>query len=183
MLLPKEFESVTLPDVTTQTLGPTPRDAFAVFEDLFLLGNVERPQFIQLEYPHRTFAIELIESVLMNYYQLFRKVCLSSPLPIRDLYAVSCPESLHVHSTSSSYTYYNTAFSPCPSRPSPSVPLPGLPSAAHAFFPSCSSNSRPSSRRRPPSDYSSNSLVARLTPVSLGLPGWMRVLVMEIMRR
>jgi Guanine nucleotide exchange factor in Golgi transport N-terminal len=28
----------------------------------------------------------------MNYYQLFRKMCLSFPLPIRDLYAVSCPE-------------------------------------------------------------------------------------------
>ena len=47
----------------------------------------ERPKFLQLEYPHRTFTIELIESVHMNYYQLFRKVCLSS-LPIRDLYVL-----------------------------------------------------------------------------------------------
>ncbi|KAI0264575.1 hypothetical protein BGY98DRAFT_603652 [Russula aff. rugulosa BPL654] len=47
------------------------------------------------------------------------------------------------------------------------------------------SNSPPSSRRRPKlsSYYSSNSLVARLTPVSLDLPGWMRVLVMEIMHK
>ena len=28
----------------------------------------------------------------MNYYQLFRKVCVSSPLPIRDPCAISCPE-------------------------------------------------------------------------------------------
>ena len=55
------------------------------------MGNGERPQFLQLEYPHRTFAIKLIESVLMNNYQLFRKVCPSSLL-IRDLYAISCAE-------------------------------------------------------------------------------------------
>ena len=37
------------------------------------------------------FAIKLIESVLMNNYQLFRKVCPSSLL-IRDPYAISCAE-------------------------------------------------------------------------------------------
>jgi hypothetical protein len=60
-----------------------------MFEDLCLLGNGERPQFLQLEYLHKTFALELIESGLTNYHQLFRKVCLSSPLPIQDLYASS----------------------------------------------------------------------------------------------
>ncbi|KAI0260889.1 hypothetical protein BGY98DRAFT_1116908, partial [Russula aff. rugulosa BPL654] len=50
-----------------------PRDAFDVFENLSLSGNGEHPQFIQLECSHQTFAIELIESVLMNYSQLFRK--------------------------------------------------------------------------------------------------------------
>jgi hypothetical protein len=34
----------------------------------------------------------VIESVLTNYHDLFHKVCLSSPLPIRDLYASSCPQ-------------------------------------------------------------------------------------------
>lgn len=74
MLLANELESITLPDGTTQVLGPAARDAFAVFEDLCLLGNGEPPQFLQLEYLHKTFALELIESVLTNYHELFRKV-------------------------------------------------------------------------------------------------------------
>lgn len=74
MLLANELESITLPDGTTQTLGPAARDAFAIFEDLCLLGNGEDPQFLQLEYLHKTFALELIESVLTNYHELFRKV-------------------------------------------------------------------------------------------------------------
>jgi Guanine nucleotide exchange factor in Golgi transport N-terminal len=94
MLLANELESITLPDGSTEALGPAARDAFAIFEDLCLLGNGERPQFLQLEYLHKTFALELIESVLTNYHELFRKVCLFSPLPIRDLYASSCPQSL-----------------------------------------------------------------------------------------
>jgi hypothetical protein len=92
MLLANELESITLPDGATQALGPAARDAFAIFEDLCLLGNGERPQFLQLEYLHKTFALELIESVLTNYHELFRKVCLSSPSPIRDMYANSCPQ-------------------------------------------------------------------------------------------
>ena len=78
MLLANELESITLPDGTTQALGPAARDAFAIFEDLCLLGNGERPQFLQLEYLHKTFALELIESVLTNYHELFRKVRLPS---------------------------------------------------------------------------------------------------------
>ena len=91
MLLANELESITLPDGTTQALGPAARDAFAIFEDLCLLGNGERPQFLQLEYLHKTFALELIESVLTNYHELFRKVCHSSRLHIRNLYADNCP--------------------------------------------------------------------------------------------
>ena len=74
LLHANELEPITLPDGTTQTLGPAARDAFAIFEDLCLLGNGERPQFLQLEYLHKTFALELIESVLTNYRDLFRKV-------------------------------------------------------------------------------------------------------------
>jgi hypothetical protein len=81
-LLANELESITLPDGTTPALGPAARDPFAIFEDLCLLGNGERPQFLQLEYLHKTFARDdLIESVLTNYHELFRKVCLSSPYP------------------------------------------------------------------------------------------------------
>jgi hypothetical protein len=74
LLLANELESVTLPDGNTQTLGPAARDAFAIFEDLCLLGNGERPQFLQLDHLHKTFALELIESVLTNYHDLFHKV-------------------------------------------------------------------------------------------------------------
>ena len=61
MLLANELESITLPNGTTQALGPAARDAFAIFEDLCLLGNGEHPQFLQLEYLHKTFALELVE--------------------------------------------------------------------------------------------------------------------------
>ena len=74
LLLANELESVTLPDGNTQTLGPAARDIFAILEDLCLLGNGERPQFLQLDHLHKTFALELIESVLTNYHNLFRKV-------------------------------------------------------------------------------------------------------------
>jgi len=45
MLLANELESISLPDRTTQALGPAARDAFAIFKDLCLLCNGERPQF------------------------------------------------------------------------------------------------------------------------------------------
>jgi hypothetical protein len=48
---------------STRALGPAARDAFAIFEDLCLSGNGERPQFLQLESLHKTFALDLIESV------------------------------------------------------------------------------------------------------------------------
>ena len=35
-------------DGMTRLLGPAARDAFAIFEDLCRLGNVECPQFLQL---------------------------------------------------------------------------------------------------------------------------------------
>ena len=43
---------------------------------LSLLGNGERPQLLQLECLHKTFALELIESVLTNS----STGCVSSPL-------------------------------------------------------------------------------------------------------
>jgi hypothetical protein len=105
MLLVNELESITLPDGTTPALGPAARDAFTIFGDLCLFDNGERPQFLQLEYFHKTFALELIESGFTNYHQLFSKVCLSSALPIRDLYSSSCPQITLMFTTLRAVTF------------------------------------------------------------------------------
>ena len=63
-----------LPNGTTAQLGPSAYDAYAVFEDLCLLANSEQPRFLKLDSLRKTFALELIESVLTNYHDLFRKV-------------------------------------------------------------------------------------------------------------
>ncbi|KAG9312399.1 guanine nucleotide exchange factor in Golgi transport N-terminal-domain-containing protein [Chiua virens] len=70
---PKLLKDVILPDGTTAALGPFARDAYSVFEDLCLLANSEKPNFLNLDFLHKTFALELIESVLTNYHELFRK--------------------------------------------------------------------------------------------------------------
>jgi hypothetical protein len=162
-----------LPDETTQTLR---RNAFSIFEVLCLLDNGERTQFLQLENLHKAYTVELIERprVLTNYDEPFRKVRLSSPLPTRDLHASGCTQITLVHSILSSYSNYNTTSSTCSSKRSPGAPLFYLPSAAPVLSSPCSSNPHPSSRRRPKSSLhrSSNSLLGRLTPVSLGLGGW-----------
>jgi hypothetical protein len=74
-LPPAIFKSVDLPDGTKKELGPSTLDAFAIFEDLCLLANGERSKFLKLDHLHKTFALELIESVLTNYHGLFRIVC------------------------------------------------------------------------------------------------------------
>ncbi|KAG1769044.1 hypothetical protein EV702DRAFT_707206 [Suillus placidus] len=68
-----ELSATTLPDGSAKALGPCAKDAFSVFEDLCLLANSENPNFLKLDYLHKTFALELIESVLTNYHELFRK--------------------------------------------------------------------------------------------------------------
>ncbi|KAF8311099.1 hypothetical protein DL93DRAFT_1519713 [Clavulina sp. PMI_390] len=65
--------STTLPDGQTVSLLPTVKDAFSVFEDLCLLANLEHPRFLKLESLPKTFSLELIESVLTNYHELFRQ--------------------------------------------------------------------------------------------------------------
>ncbi|KAG6888448.1 hypothetical protein C0992_008477 [Termitomyces sp. T32_za158] len=67
------LSEVKLPDGSTKQLGPSALDAFSVFEDLCLLANSEKPHFLKLESLHKTFALELIESVLTNYHAHFRK--------------------------------------------------------------------------------------------------------------
>ena len=69
-----DVKDMYLPDGTTRALSPSASDAFAVFEDLCLLANSEKPNFLKLEFLHKTFALELIESVLTNYHDLFQKV-------------------------------------------------------------------------------------------------------------
>lgn len=85
---PRQLSDVKLPDGTTKTLGPSARDAFSVFEDLCLLANSEKPNFLKLEFLHKTFALELIESVLTNYHDLFRKVIPEDPTA--QLFRSSC---------------------------------------------------------------------------------------------
>ncbi|KAK2460493.1 hypothetical protein APHAL10511_007499 [Amanita phalloides] len=69
----EELTEVGLADGTTKKLGPSSKDAYSVLEDLCLLANSEKPCFLKLEFLHKTFALELIESVLTNYHDLFRK--------------------------------------------------------------------------------------------------------------
>lgn len=66
--------STELPDGTTVNLPAPARDAFSLFEDLCLLANSERPNFLKLQVLPKTFALELIESALTNYHALFRQV-------------------------------------------------------------------------------------------------------------
>jgi hypothetical protein len=73
-LSPTQLSEVQLPDGTNKALGPSARDAYSVFEDLCLLANAEKPHFLRLDFLHKTFALELIESVLTNYHGLFQKV-------------------------------------------------------------------------------------------------------------
>ncbi|CUA76100.1 Protein MON2 homolog [Rhizoctonia solani] len=61
-----------LPDGSSARLAPSAHDAFAIFQDLCLLANSERPLYLQLEALPKTFSLELIESVLTNYYELFK---------------------------------------------------------------------------------------------------------------
>lgn len=72
---PSDYIDTTLPDGSTKSMGLFARDAFFVFEDLCLLTNAEKPNFLNLESLPKTFALELIESVLTNYDELFRNVC------------------------------------------------------------------------------------------------------------
>ncbi|KAG8763600.1 hypothetical protein FRC11_000859 [Ceratobasidium sp. 423] len=60
------------PDGSSANLAPSAYDAFAIFQDLCLLANSERPLCLQLDALPKTFSLELIESVLTNYYELFK---------------------------------------------------------------------------------------------------------------
>lgn len=70
---PFPLTQIRLPNGSSKSLGPSSTDAYCVFEDLCLLANSEKPHFLKLESLHKTFALELVESVLTNYHDLFRK--------------------------------------------------------------------------------------------------------------
>ncbi|KAI0266271.1 hypothetical protein BGY98DRAFT_1181252, partial [Russula aff. rugulosa BPL654] len=87
-----ELDSISLPDTTILALDPAALDTLVIFEDIHLLGNRERPQSLQLEYPHNMFALELIESLLYS------------------------PTITNSSASPSSYSYYNTTSSTCSSN-------------------------------------------------------------------
>jgi hypothetical protein len=160
------------------------------FEDLCLMGKGEHPRFQQLKYLHKTFALESIENVLLtNYHECFRKVCLSSPLPIRDLYASTHPQPLSCSQHSELLLLlYHIATPPLPPAPqntlrrkSPSAPFFRLPSAEPKL--SCSSISAPSSRQRPKSSSHHQTVIKTVGGIDAGetRPGWTRLPAMKIM--
>lgn len=71
--VPELTSPTTLPNGETVSLLPAVKDAFSVFEDLCLLANTESPRFLKLDSLPKTFSLELIESVLTNYHELFRQ--------------------------------------------------------------------------------------------------------------
>lgn len=71
--VPELTSPTTLPNGETVSLLPVVKDAFSVFEDLCLLANLESPRFLKLESLPKTFSLELIDSVLTNYHELFRQ--------------------------------------------------------------------------------------------------------------
>lgn len=72
-LTPNQLTDTVLPDGTHKKLGPSALDAYSVVEDLCLLANAEKPHFLRLGSLPKTFSLELIESVLTNYHDLFRQ--------------------------------------------------------------------------------------------------------------
>lgn len=65
---------VALPNGVKRALKPAAWDAYLLFEDLCLLINSERGRFLRLESLSKTFALELIESILTNCHPVIRKV-------------------------------------------------------------------------------------------------------------
>jgi hypothetical protein len=85
-----KLESITLLDGTTRVCPPV-HDPFAIVEGLCLSGNRDRLQLPQLEYLHKTFALELTRSILkMNSSTRHVLTLLNEHLPTRCLLC-PCP--------------------------------------------------------------------------------------------
>ena len=77
------------------------RGAFAIFQDMCVLGNGEHPQYLRLEYLHTKFSVELIEGVLTSYNKSSaRRVSLQF---ISMLAALILPSFLNILSSCSDY--------------------------------------------------------------------------------
>jgi hypothetical protein len=61
----------TLPD----GLGPAATDAYSLFQDICLLANGDQARFLQTEALTAELSLELIQTVLENHVDVFRKVC------------------------------------------------------------------------------------------------------------
>ncbi|KZV66097.1 hypothetical protein PENSPDRAFT_689284 [Peniophora sp. CONT] len=85
-----ESQPTLLADGSTVLLGPAERDAHALVQDLCLLAHGEQASFLRIPSLPRTFALELVESVLTNYSPTF----LSHPPLLLLLRAHLCP-TLH----------------------------------------------------------------------------------------
>jgi hypothetical protein len=107
---------ITLPNAQTITLPPCALDAYNIFLDLCLLANGEKPTFLRLESLHKTFALELVESVLTNYSELFRKVCFLF-LPLLFLIIKNKNRSTKNFFSSSATTSLPSSSNPSPSDP------------------------------------------------------------------
>ena len=94
--------STTLPDGHVVQMPPSARDAFAVFEDLCLLVNSDKPRFLKLQSLPKTFGLELVESVLTNYHALFRNVSVYHYHQLRSSLTSTSTASRISHCTSTS---------------------------------------------------------------------------------
>ena len=124
-----------------------------------LVRNGQRSQFLQLENLLKTWLSSRSESRVYSLitHQLFGKVGLSYPLPIRDpVHHQSSSNHFHVHSIPSSFSNHNTTSSPHSSNHTPtrSAPLSRSPSATPSVLCSCDSPLR--SRRRPKSSHATH---------------------------
>ena len=108
-----ETEEVVLPDENRKTVGPSAKDVYSIFEDLCLLCNSEKPKFLKLEFLSKTFGLELIESVLTNYSELFRVVSALHPRFKSHEAELSC------ESTQNLFFYYNITYVHYSSKPFP----------------------------------------------------------------
>lgn len=84
---PLAAHTVQLPSHEAVTLFPCSKDAYLTFEDLCALANGDSANFLQLQSLPRTFALELIESVLTDHIRLFR----SHPELLLILRQSTCP--------------------------------------------------------------------------------------------
>jgi hypothetical protein len=92
-----------------------------IFNASFHLQSIPQyvcPQFLRLEYCTPT-RLEPIESLPTNYHERFRKVSLSSPLPIRDPYSMPAVVLRSLVPVSPK-SHYNNTFPHCSSKCSPS---------------------------------------------------------------